>query len=211
LVPFSIYDYRLNTPPIIPESLLVTLTSILQRLEPGGLFPHAQPLEAELGCGDGTFLLEYAQRYPQRNFIGVERLLGRLKKIDRQGRRRGLTNLRGVRIEAGYFLEFLLPPHSVTAIHVYFPDPWPKRRHQKNRLVNERFPELCHRALVPGGAVHLRTDHGGYFDQMRAVFEAGPLFSAVATPAELGGVLTDFEREFVARGVATRRASYGRE
>ena len=81
----------------------------------------------ELGCGDASFLVDYARRHPERNFIGVERLLGRLRKLDRKGRRAGLTNLRGVRIESSYFLEYLLPPHSVSALHVYFPDPWPNQ------------------------------------------------------------------------------------
>lgn len=193
-----------------PENLLVKLSSILERIEPSKLFPHAQSLEVELGCGDGSFLLEYARRHPDRNFIGVERLLGRIKKIDRKGRRLGLNNLRGVRIEAGYFLEFLLPLQSAAAIHVYFPDPWPKRKHQKNRLVNERFPGLCHRALAPGGVVYLRTDHLEYFGQMRAVFAASPHFLAVDTPGELSEVPTDFEQEFIAQGILTQRAAFRR-
>jgi hypothetical protein len=86
-----------------------------------------QPLEVELGCGDASFLVEYARRNPAKNFIGVERLLGRLQKLDRKGRRAGLKNLRGVRIESAYFLQYLLPPHSAQALHIYFPDPWPKK------------------------------------------------------------------------------------
>ena len=97
-------------------------------------------LEVELGSGDGSFLAQRAAAYPERNFLGVERLLGRLRKLDRKARRAGLTNVRLLRIEAGYFLEYLLPATSVHALHLYFPDPWPKRKHRKNRLVNERFP-----------------------------------------------------------------------
>jgi tRNA (guanine-N7-)-methyltransferase len=99
--------------------------------------------------------------------------LGRLRKLDRKGRRLGLTNLRGVRIECGYFLEYLLPPGSVAALHVYFPDPWPKKKHRHRRLINERFPELARRVLQPGGVVYLRTDDADYFAQMQAVFGAG--------------------------------------
>ena len=121
-------------------SLIYTLPSIVERIDLAKLFPTAQPLEVELGSGDGSFLAEYARLHPERNFIGVERLLGRIRKLDRKSRRMGLTNLRGVRIESSYFLEYLLPPGSAVALHVYFPDPWPKRKHRRHRLINERFP-----------------------------------------------------------------------
>ena len=89
-----------QTAPAPIRPLLVELASIVDPLEVGTLFSQVQPLEVELGCGDASFLLEYARRHPQTNFIGVERLLGRLQKLDRKGRRLGLQNLRGVRIES---------------------------------------------------------------------------------------------------------------
>lgn len=191
-----------------PDNLIYTLPSILEPLRLEELFPKPQPLEVELGCGDATFLVEYAARHPERNFLGVERLLGRLRKLDRKGRRLGLTNLRGVRIECAYFLQYLLPPRCVSALHVYFPDPWPKKKHRHKRLVNERFPELARRVLLPGGTVYLRTDDADYFAQMQAVFGAHAAFRAVETPPELAALLTDFEREFQARNVQTLRAAY---
>src|SRR5262245_11927091 len=87
-----------------PDSLIFELSSIVERIDPAKLFPRAQPLEVELGCGDSTFLVEYASLNPDRNFIGVERLLGRINKLDRKGQRADLANLRGVRIESSYFL-----------------------------------------------------------------------------------------------------------
>jgi tRNA (guanine-N7-)-methyltransferase len=190
------------------NSLVVELDSIVEPLNLAQLFPKPQPLEVELGCGDASFLVEYARRQPERNFIGVERLLGRIRKLDRKGRRAGLTNLRGVRIESSYFLQYLLPPHSASALHIYFPDPWPKKRHHKNRLINERFPELARAALAPGGKVYLRTDAAEYFQQMTEVFAAGKNFRKIETPLELSKLLTDFEREFLARGIQTLRAAY---
>jgi tRNA (guanine-N7-)-methyltransferase len=190
-----------------PANLIYDLPSILERLDLQSLFPAARPLEVELGCGDASFLVEYARRHPERNFIGVERLLGRLRKLDRKGRRAGLLNLRGVRIEAAYFLEYLLPPQSVAALHVYFPDPWPKRRHWKNRLVNERFPGIAGRALLPGGTVYLRTDDRDYFEQITAVFATASGFRPAETPASLAGLLTDFERDFRTRGISTLHAA----
>ena len=189
-------------------SLIYNLPSILDRIELARLFPTDQPLEVELGSGDASFLAEYARRHPGNNFIGVERLLGRLRKLDRKGRGARLTNLRGIRIESSYFLEYLLPPGSADALHIYFPDPWPKRKHRRHRLVNERFPVLARQALALGGTVYLRTDDADYFQQMVAVFERCDDFRAVETPGELAGLLTDFEKDFQARGVSTLRAAY---
>jgi len=190
------------------ESLLYELPSILERLRLEQLFPKSQPLEVELGSGDGSFLAEYARRHPEKNFIGVERLMGRLRKLEKKGRRLGLRNLRGVRIESSYFVEYLLPKNSMEALHIYFPDPWPKRKHRRHRLINERFPELAHKALSPGGRVYLRTDDQDYFEQMLSVFAASPLVEKIETPTELSELLTDFERDFRAKGVETLRAAY---
>jgi tRNA (guanine-N7-)-methyltransferase len=198
----------LKTQTRAPENLVVELISIVKPLDLAKLFPQRQPLEIELGCGDASFVVEYARRHPDRNFIGVERLLGRLRKLDRKGGRAGLANVRGVQIESSYFLQYLLPPHSASALHVYFPDPWPKKKHRKNRLINEKFPRLAHGALTPVGVVYLRTDDADYFAQMTGVFGASAEFQKVETPSELSDLPTDFEREFHARGIRTLRAAY---
>jgi tRNA (guanine-N7-)-methyltransferase len=190
-------------------SLLIELRSILEPLNISEFFPKIQPLEVELGCGDASFLVNHAKAHPECNFIGVERLGGRIRKLDRKGRRAGLTNLRGVRIESSYFLEYLLPPKSAAALHIYFPDPWPKRKHLKNRFINEHFLEIAQQVLVPGGIVYLRTDHEDYFEQMTTVFAASSVFRLVETPADLSARLTDFEEDFQKQGVQTRRAGYG--
>ncbi|MEY4384838.1 MAG: tRNA ((46)-N7)-methyltransferase TrmB [Verrucomicrobiota bacterium] len=190
--------------------LIYELPTILKPVQLTQLFEKARPLEVELGCGDASFLLAYAKVNPQRNFIGVERLLGRVNKIDRKGRRLGLTNLRGVRIESGYFLEYLLPRHCAEALHVYFPDPWPKLKHRRHRFINEHFPRLAMQALVTSGKVFLRTDDLDYFKQMEAVFAGDKKFKPVATPAELLAIKTDFEVEFNARGIPTLHAAYER-
>ncbi len=191
-----------------PENLIVQLDSIVKPLDLGEIFPKSQPLEVELGCGDATFLASYAQKHPQKNFIGVERLLGRIQKLDRKGRRARLTNLRGVRIESAYFLQYLLPPNSASALHIYFPDPWPKKKHRRHRLINEHFPALAHAALASGGIVYLRTDDADYFSQMTEVFNASKEFQKIETPGELSEMLTDFERDFNARGISTLHTAY---
>ena len=198
----------LKAPLVSAGNLIVQLSTILEPLKLVELFPQAQPLEVELGCGDASFLVEYARRNQQTNFIGVERLLGRIQKLDRKGRREGLVNTRGVRIESAYFLQFLLPPHSAGAVHIYFPDPWPKKKHRRHRLINQEFPALARNALVPGGTVFLRTDDADYFQQMNEVFAEAKEFTPGETPATLAEITTDFEREFNAQGIPTLRAAY---
>lgn len=184
------------------------LSSVVQPLDLCGVFPSVQPLEIELGSGDGSFLVEYACRHPKRNFLGVERLLGRLNKMERKIRRAGLLNAKGVRIESGYFLKYLLPGNVATTLHIYFPDPWPKRRHRHHRLVNEEFTSLANTVLRPQGRVYLRTDDRDYFEQVHTAFGSNSLFKAVPTPAELEITSTDFERDFQAKGVAILRAAF---
>ncbi len=197
-----------SNPSKSPATLIHELESIVERIDLEKIFPKAQPLQLELGSGDGSFLAKYAAAHPENNFIGVERLLGRLRKINKKGLRAGLTNLRLARIEAAYLLEFLLPKKCVTALHVYFPDPWPKRKHRKNRLINETFTELAKDILQPGGTVYLRTDDADYFEQMNRVFDANRAFEKTETPLELSSVVTDFERNFHLRGVPTLAAAY---
>ena len=202
-----------STPPAPapdPETRLFR-PDILKRLDYRSVFGNGHPVELELGAGDGSFLVRYAAEVPERNFLGIERLLGRLRKIDRKARTAGIYNLRGIRIEAGYLLEWMIPPDSLAAIHVYFPDPWPKRRHWRHRLVNEAFTRLARKALIPGGSVFLRTDHAGYFEQMRRVFDAAAGFESCPTPDGLLAVKTDFERDFIAQGIPTQAVAYRKD
>jgi len=191
-------------------SIVFRPSSYVERLRIGDLFSRPQPLEIELGAGDGSFLVQWVALNPSTNFLGLERLLGRLRKIERKSRRAGLANVRVLRLEAAYFVEYLLPRESVSAFHIYFPDPWPKRKHRVHRLVNERFAEVLRGALTIGGTVYLRTDDSDYFAQMTQAFGANKNYEPAQTPERLATVLTDFERGFHAEGIATNRAAYRR-
>jgi len=190
------------------ESLLFKPSNIVERLPIQDLFPTSQSLHVELGAGDGSFLSAYAKAHPELNFLGVERLLGRLRKIERKSKRFGLTNVRLMRMEAAYLAKYLLPPGSVSAVHIYFPDPWPKRRHWKNRLITREFADLLRIALATEGMVYLRTDNREYFEQMLQSFRDHPHFEKEESPAELTGFITDFERNFNLQGIPTLRAAY---
>ena len=172
------------------------------------VFDHPAPVEIELGAGDGSFLLSYAEQYPKLNLLGIERLLGRIRKIDRNAYKEKIKNLRLLRIEAGYFLGYLPVKHSVQAIHVYFPDPWPKKRHHKNRLINSTFVDQCKRVLTPSGHVYLRTDHVEYFEQIVSVFGDSSDFEHLETPEQLKSIKTDFEAEFNQQGIQTQYATF---
>lgn len=190
------------------ESLIHPITSAIEPIDLAKLFPAEQPLEFEIGSGDGSFTLQYALAHPGTNIVALERLLGRITKLDRKGHRAGLKNLRLLRAEAAYVLEYLLPPGRLDAIHVYFPDPWPKKRHHKNRLISEPFPPLAERLLKAEGVVYLRTDNVEYFEQMLEVFDRVVGFERTETPEPLKALVTDFEQQFNAQGIPTNYAAY---
>lgn len=135
-----------------------------QRIPPNELFPASQPLEVDLGCGDGTFALKMAAHHGDRNFLAVERLLGRVRKVCRKAEQGDLTNLKVLRLEARYTVEWLLPKHSVSRLHLLFPDPWPKARHHKRRLFQCDFLTSVVEVLVPGGEFLFKTDHEEYYE-----------------------------------------------
>ncbi len=190
------------------DTLLHTFTSITEPLQLEALFAKEQPCELEIGCGDGGFLLGYAQANPKRNFVGVERLLGRIRKLDKKGRRDNLQNLRLLRIEARYLIKHLLPEQQMEAMHVYFPDPWPKDKHARHRLIDKEFPNHAARLLKPNGVIYLRTDDTSYFEQMQETFIAHGRFELEPTPLDLAARVTEFEAEFNSHGKPTNSTSW---
>jgi tRNA (guanine-N7-)-methyltransferase len=134
-----------------------------RKLERAEICRGDRPLEIDLGCGDGSFLMEMAREFPDRDFLGVERLLGRVRKVCKKITRRHLDNARVLRLESRYTVEWLLPEASVSRLHLLCPDPWPKLRHNRRRLMQADFLEAVRRALVPGGEFLFMTDHEEYF------------------------------------------------
>ena len=186
---------------IAPESW----TSLLPLDE---IFDMSRPLEVDIGCGKGRFILSRAATYPDANYLGIERLLKRLRIVDRRIQRRGLTNVRLLRIEASYAIEHLLPPGSVTTFYVQFPDPWPKRRHHRRRLFSPPILDAFHRALVPGGRIHLVTDHAQYFEVISEIFTADPRFEETETFEPTEDERTNFELIFVRQHKKISRCSF---
>ncbi len=135
-----------------------------QQLAVEELCRGGRPLEIDLGCGDGSFLLAMAEHHADRDFLGVERLLGRVRKVCRKISRRGLDNARVLRLDSRYVIEWLLPPDSVSRIHLLCPDPWPKARHHRRRLIQVDFLQAVRKALIPGGEFLFMTDHPEYHE-----------------------------------------------
>lgn len=175
------------------------------------VFSEPRPIEVDIGSGKGSFLVWAAQTRPHANFLGVERLLVRLRKVDRKIQRLRLHNVRLLRIEASYLVGKLIPGASVAAYHILFPDPWPKRRHRRRRLFAATFVDDLHRTLQKGGAVNVATDHSEYFAEIRKVMGQSGLFTETTPEVLPDAARTDFEREFLSAGWPILRLRFCRD
>ena len=151
----------------VPENYFVPLD--LNRV-----FGRIASVEIDIGCGDGAFLVALASQNPARNFLGIERLLGRARCACRKIAQQKLDNARVMRVESSYAIRYLLPPGSVAVFYLMFPDPWPKRRHQRRRIITADFLGSIRRALSPDGLLRIATDRYDYFTEIqRAVSKTG--------------------------------------
>jgi tRNA (guanine-N7-)-methyltransferase len=165
-----------------------------------------RPLEVDLGCGDGSFLIAMAREYPERDFLGVERLLGRVRKVGKKLTRNHLDNGKVLRLESRYTVEWLLPEASVSRLHLLCPDPWPKVRHHRRRVVQVEFLEAVRRALVPGGEWLFLTDHPEYHAWAgEKVAQCGGWECLEWTGEEFFYPKTDFQQQWEGEGKAMWR------
>ncbi|MBD3235721.1 MAG: tRNA (guanosine(46)-N7)-methyltransferase TrmB [Candidatus Eisenbacteria bacterium] len=142
------------------------------------LFGNDHPVDIEIGCGKGRFLAAIAERSPARNFLGAERAARFYRKAVARVRHRGVRNVRLMRADGLDLLDRWVPPASVQRIHLYFPDPWPKKRHHKRRIVRPALLQLAARAVPPGGEFRVATDHPEYRQVIREQFAAHAEFFA---------------------------------
>ena len=180
------------------------------------LFGNDHPIEMEIGCGKGGFLLRQAQAHPERNYFAIEWANAFYRFAADRMARRGVTNVRIARCDAKEFVLRRLPPASLLALHVYHPDPWPKRRHRRRRMFSSDFAEAAVRALRTGGRLAVQSDHAEYFCQIQAMVLSRPEFACVNFSDEDFGaideqVLTNFEIKYQREGrsiyrLAVRRA-----
>jgi tRNA (guanine-N7-)-methyltransferase len=176
-------------------------TNYFRTLDRSEICREDRALEVDLGCGDGTFLMEMAKQYPERDFLGVERLLGRVRKVCRKSRRRELENLRVLRLDSQYVVEWLLPEASVSRLHLLCPDPWPKMRHHRRRLIQLEFLEAVRKSLVSSGEFLFMTDHEEYFQWASEKVHAYGKFEILEWDEEMFFYpKTDFQIQWEAEG-----------
>ena len=149
-----------------PEELSWGLLTEDGKIDFVRLFGRSGPVHIEIGSGKATFLLSQATAEPDVNFLGIEQANKYYRyAVDRIGRW-GLTNVRVIRTDAGHFLANFIPSDSIDCFHIYFPDPWPKRRHHKRRFFCAANLEQLLRCLKKDGQLRIVTDHADYFEQI---------------------------------------------
>jgi tRNA (guanine-N7-)-methyltransferase len=169
------------------------------------LFGRRAPVEMEIGIGSGVFTSHYAAAHPDVNYLGVDNVASEVMRTNDKCRRRGLLNVRLLRADALYLLEDFVPEGSLRRLHIYYSDPWPKKRHHKRRLWRPAITPLIERALEPGGELVLKTDVTEYFEVIQAVLDPSTLLRLVEDrrldlePLE-GDVVTNFQNKAVLAG-----------
>jgi tRNA (guanine-N7-)-methyltransferase len=172
-------------------------------LDAAAVFGRSAPLVLEIGFGMGAATAEVAAAQPGADFIGIEVHEAGVGALLQRIADRDLTNLRIVQHDAVEVLQWMIAPASLAGVHLWFPDPWPKKRHHKRRLVQPPFVALLASRLAPGGYVHCATDWQPYAEQMLAVLSAEPLLVNTAqayAPRPAGRPMTKFEQRGLTLG-----------
>jgi len=186
-----------NQPEIIPANYF-------EPLDLEAIFGRTVLLEVDLGCGDGSFLAAAAAANPARSFLGIDRMAGRVRSACRKIDLANLNNARVIRCELSYAVGELLPAGSVTAFHLMFPDPWPKRRHASRRIVTRNFLGSLHRSLAPHGSIRIATDEMEYYREIHGLVAGSSEFAVVQERASPVASST-FEKRFRDDGLEIHR------
>lgn len=149
-------------------------------IEPASIFGNAAPVILEIGCGMGETTAAIADALRERNFIGIEVHTPGVGSLLKEIATRELSNLRVIQHDAVEVVRDMIPPGLLSGIHIYFPDPWPKKRQQKRRLIQPPFVHELAMRLAPGGYIHCATDWEEYAQQMLDVLSAEPLLQNTA-------------------------------
>ena len=167
-----------------------------------------RPLEIEVGCGSGGFLTRRAKEHPECDFLGIERMLGRVKSFAGKCTRAKISNAHVLRLEALYTFHYLLPSHHARTVYVFFPDPWPKKKHHSHRLFGPAFLNALWKRLAIGGKIEFATDHKEYFEAVLEWFAADSRYERTAPMERPESVWTEFERDFRSQGLPIYSAAW---
>lgn len=189
----------------VVEPILLDPETLPRPVNWATLFENDHPVELEIGMGKGTFLFDQARARPETNFLGIEWANWYARYAADRMRRHQLMNARCVRADANFFIREFVPDASISVLHVYFPDPWPKARHHKRRMIQESFVPVIHRILKPGGRVQVVTDHKGYWEEnIEPTIRGSGLtvidYNRPGTAGEGEFVGTNFERKYRREG-----------
>jgi tRNA (guanine-N7-)-methyltransferase len=193
-----------TTRDLIVEPIGLDVETLPRPISWPALFGNDNAVELEIGIGKGTFITEQAKARPDTNFFGIEWARWFWRYASDRLRRNNCTNARAVRAEAGYFFREFVADGSLAVVHIYFPDPWPKSRHHKRRLIQPAFLDQVHRALRPAGRLRIVTDHREYFEHIEPTVLASKLkvieYNRPGSAAEGEFVGTNFERKYRREG-----------
>jgi tRNA (guanine-N7-)-methyltransferase len=199
-----------------PASLRLDPERAMDGLDWAEVFGSSGRVEVEIGIGKGRFLLAVAAARPDVQLLGVEWANEYLRIAETRAAKRGLRNVRFVRVDARELVARGIPPVSVDAYYVFYPDPWPKKRHHKRRFFQQTTVDHLARTLKPGGGLHVATDHEEYWTAMEplldthAAFERLPAFGGDDFPLPADAPLTNFEEKYEIEGRGRHRGSWRR-
>ena len=180
------------------------------------VFGSEGPVEVEVGIGKGRFLLASAIARPHVLHLGLEWANKYLRIAETRAVKRGLKNVRFARVDARELVERAVPTETVSAYYVFYPDPWPKKRHHKRRFIRPETADHLARTLLGGGKLHVATDHEEYWEVIEGVLDGHPALDRLAVfgdesfPLPIDGPLTNFEAKYEIEGRSRRRGSWRR-
>jgi tRNA (guanine-N7-)-methyltransferase len=198
-----VFDLLVNADDLI----LQVPAPVLQYWHTHQLYGNSNPLVIDAGSGKGRFILARAAQYPQINFIGIERQQNRVLKVAKKAFRAGLFNVRLVQAEISFVLENLIPDDTIQTLFIFYPDPWPKRRHHARRLIQPAFLDLAAKKLQPGGVLHFATDDTDYAAFAIRHFKQHPTLQPCPPFIPSLEEKTDFELIFEKHGLYANRYS----
>lgn len=167
------------------------------------------PVEIDLGCGTGRFSTELGRLYPERRILAVDVMIGRLRKVVRKIKRAELANVRTLRVEARNLITYMLPDSSIERIHLLCPDPWPKARHRRHRLISSEFLGALSRVLRDEGVFHFSSDDDEYFDHVVGLTKLNERYRRADCMIEdVRLIETDFERRWIRQGKSVHHAAW---
>jgi len=200
-------------PPASGDDLELMPGQVSGPLRFADLFGRSAPVEIEVGVGKGRFVLLQAAARPEIDFLALEWSLKHLRVAKERAGRRKLHNVRFYRADARHVLGHLVPASSISRLHVYCPDPWPKKRHRKRRFFSRQTVPDLERVLQPGGFLHLSTDVGEYFEEICALLREHTELAETIDPLFPQGEdtgHTNYEVKYIADGRIIHRSSWRR-